>query len=94
MQATLEIDLGDGPFQVTTNLWAITQWERRFKTKASDFANGVGVEDLAFLAYECCKQQKIVVPPTLDDFIKKLVKLEPVEEVTPTPTEAAPTDEP
>jgi hypothetical protein len=91
MQTTLRVDLGDGEFTVTTNLWTLTLWERRFKRKASDFANGVGIEDLAFLAYEACKQNKVTVPPTLDDFIQRLQTLEPVEAETEVPTEPAPT---
>lgn len=93
MQITLEVDLGEGPFHVTTNLWVITLWERRFKRKASDLGAGVGIEDLAFMAYEACKQQSVIVPATLDGFIQKLVKLEPIDETRPVPTGAAPTDE-
>jgi hypothetical protein len=89
MQTKLAIDLGEGEIVVETNLWVITLWERKFKRKASDLANGVGIEDLAFMAHELCKQHKIVVPAMLDDFIKKLVKLEPVEETTVVPTEPA-----
>jgi hypothetical protein len=93
MQTKLAIDLGEGEIVVETNLWVITLWERKFKRKASDLINGVGIEDLAFMAHEVCKQQKILVPAMLDDFIKKLVKLEPVEDTTVVPTEPAPSAE-
>lgn len=57
---------------VTTNLWTVVAWERRYKRKASDMANGLGAEDLAFLAYEASRQAGIVVPSTLEQFIEKL----------------------
>ena len=91
MQTTLRVDLGEGPFDVTTNLWVITLWERKFRRKASDLANGVGIEDLAFMAYEACKQQGVVVPATLDGFIQKCVQLDPVNDETVIPTKPAPT---
>lgn len=90
MKLTLQVDQGDGPYTVSTNLWVITQWERRFKRKASDIAQGIGVEDLAFMAHAASQLAGIVVPVELDGFIKKLVSLDVVEEEAPVPTEAAP----
>jgi len=57
---------------VQTNLATVIAWERRFKRKASDMAQGMGLEDLAFLAYEASRQAGIVVPASLDDFIAKV----------------------
>lgn len=92
MKLRLRVDQGDGPYEVETNLWVITTWERRFKRKASDMASGIGIEDLAFLAHEASKNAGIVVPVELDSFIKKLVVLEAVgDEEPPFPTDAAPT---
>jgi hypothetical protein len=51
MKLTLRVDQGDGPMEVTTNLFTIVAWERKYKTKASNIANGIGLEDLAFLAH-------------------------------------------
>ena len=48
MKLTLRVDQGDGPMEVTTNLYTIVAWERKYKTKASNIANGIGMEDLAF----------------------------------------------
>ena len=92
MQLTIRIDLGADTHEVTTNLWVVTQWERKFRRKASDFAQGIGIEDLAFLAYEACKTHGIVVPAAFDDFIKKLGNIEVVSQEAENPTEAAPTD--
>ena len=93
MKLTIRVDIGGGPVDVETNLYITVLWERKYKRKASDLAQGVGAEDLAFMAYEAMKQAKITVPAALDDFIKKIVLLEVVEAGSPNPTPEAPTDE-
>lgn len=93
MQLNIEVDLGEGPFTVTTNLWVIVQWERRFKRKASDLANGTGMEDIAYMAYEACKANGITVPAVFDDFVKRAKSITPGEVDMPTPTDPAPTAE-
>ena len=91
MQLTLQIDLGNGPVQVKTNLMVIVNWERKYKRKASQLAEGgIGMEDLAFMAHESAKVCAVPVPLMLDDFIKQLVSLEVVDSEEPNPTEAAP----
>ena len=92
MKLTLRVDQGDGPMEVTTNLFTIVAWERRFKNKASNIANGIGLEDLAFLAHTALQQIGVVVPIVLDDFIKKVTVLEVVEDVPENPTVRATTD--
>lgn len=88
MKLTLKVDLGDGPYTVTTNLGTIVAWERKFKRKASEMATAIGAEDLAFLAWEASKQAGVTVPATLDDFIKRC---QDVPEVVDT-EDARPTD--
>jgi hypothetical protein len=46
----------------------------------------MGLEDLAYLAYEASKQHGHVVPAVFDDFLKKISNVEVVggEDVTPT----------
>ena len=92
MKLKIRLDMGEGPFEVETNLWVVTQWERKFKRKVSDFANGVGIEDLAFMAHIACQSEGIMVPIALDDFIKKLVLLDVINEADDIdrPTEPAP----
>jgi hypothetical protein len=90
MQQAIQVDLGDGPFTVTTNLWVIVQWERKFKRKASDLANGAGAEDMAYRAYEACKTNGVVVPAVFDDFLRKAVVSFGETEATD-PTDPAPT---
>ena len=92
MKLTLRVDQGDGPIEVTTNLFTIVAWERRFKTKASNIANGIGMEDLAFMAHTALQQIGVVVPVVLDDFIKKIVVLEVVGNETENPTDGDTTD--
>lgn len=92
MQLTLKCDAGDGEFTVTTNLWVITQWERKFKCKASQMADGIGMEDLAFLAYESAKIAGIVVPVVFDDWLRQLRTLEVVDSANPNPTHEGPHD--
>jgi hypothetical protein len=93
MQLTMQIDLGNGPAVVTTNLMVIVNWERKYKRKASQLADGgIGMEDLAFMAHEAAKISGITVPLMLDDFIKQLVSLDVIEQEDTNPTEAAPTD--
>jgi hypothetical protein len=93
MKISIALDLGDGPYTVTTNLYAVVAWERKYKRRASELANGVGVEDLAYMAYEASKAAKIVVPALFDDFVKQLVSLDVVGQEATNPTTGEPTDE-
>ena len=78
---------------VSTTLGVIVAWERRFKRKASDMANGFGIEDLAFLAFEASKLHKVVVPAAFDQFINELEHIEILTEEPAHPTPAAPSDD-
>ena len=89
MKLHLRLDLGHGPIELVTNLMVIILWERNFKRKASDMGNGIGMEDLAFMAYECCTISSVPVPTIFDDFIKRIVDLEVVSEETENPTPGA-----
>jgi hypothetical protein len=79
--------------EVSTSLLTVVAWERKFKRKASDMGNGMGIEDIAFLAFEASKQHKVVVPAVFDDFLASLESIEVVSEETENPTPAAPPDE-
>jgi hypothetical protein len=48
-------------------------------------ANGIGYEDLLFLAYESCKVHGITVP-LFEEFIKRAVSIEVVSEEPENPT--------
>ena len=95
MQLTMQIDLGNGPAVVKTNLMVLVNWERKYKRKASQLADGIGMEDLAFMAHEAAKISGINgLPLMLDDFIKQLVSLEVIDQEDANPTEAVHTDIP
>lgn len=88
MKITLKVTPLDGaPYQITTNLFTIIAMERRFGIKASDLANGIGLEHLAFMAYETCKQSDRVVPVVFDDYVKQLDSIEVVEAGASNPTD-------
>ena len=91
MKLTLRVDQGDGPIEVTTNLFTIVAWERRFKTKASKIAEGIGMEDLAFMAFESCKINGITTPAIFEDYVKKLVDIQVLSDDDTNPIEEAPT---
>lgn len=93
MKLTLSYEYDNEPREVSTNLFVIVAWERRYKRKASELAQGIGVEDLCFLAYESSKTAGLVVPANLDDFIKRLGNLEIVSDEPANPSPAAPTDD-
>lgn len=83
---------GKDPYEVTTNLKVIVAWERRFKRKASEMATGIGVEDLAFMAWEASKTAKIVVPAEFDKFIDQLDNVEVIVQELENPTHGEPTE--
>ena len=94
MNITIALDMGEhGQHEVSTNLWVVTQWERKFRRKASDLAQGIGVEDLLYLGFEACKAHNIVVPAGFDDFIKRVKTVDFVSSEAENPTEAAPTED-
>jgi len=92
MEIHIEVDIGDGPVQLTAGLWPLVQWERKFNTKSSQLADKIGLEDLAYLAYEASKQDKIVVPATFDDYCKRIKHIRLVT-AQADPTQAAASDD-
>ena len=86
MKLTLKVETADTAYEVVTNLFVIVLWERKYKRKASEMASGIGVEDLAFMAYEASKLNKIVVPSEFDTFVKNLVNIEVLDTEAVNPT--------
>jgi hypothetical protein len=92
MKITLKVTHIDGDaYQVTTNLFTIVALERKFKIKASELATGIGMEHLAFLAFESCKQSDRVVPIVFDDYVKLIDSIDVVSDEPTNPTSEAPT---
>lgn len=77
--------------EVSTNLWAVVQWERKYKTKISQAADGMGLEDLAYLAYESLKTSGHTVPAAFDDFVRQVEDIDVLDSATERPTREAPT---
>lgn len=87
MQITMAVTMQDGQqFEVATNLFTLVAWERKYKRKASDMANGIGVEDMLFLAHTAAKDNGVSVPLMLDDFIKKCASIDIVGQDEENPT--------
>lgn len=70
---------------ITPAVWI--RWERRFKTKIGNLEkNGLGYEDLAYLAYEAAKAVGDVKGTvTFDQFIDQLEQLD-ADGMDPNPT--------
>ena len=90
MQLTLKVTTNETTYEVRTNLYVIIAWERKFKQKASNLASGIGMEDLAFMAFESCKVHGITTPAIFEDYLKKLVDISVLEDEPTNPTEGAP----
>jgi hypothetical protein len=87
MNIELDVDTGNGPRRLTATMWAVVQWERKFKVKASDMAKSMGAEDLAFLAY-CAEQAGgNTVPAMFDDYMRKIRSLDVVAAEPENPTQ-------
>jgi len=94
MKITMRVQQNDGQeYEVTTNLFTVVAMERKFKIKASDLAQGIALEHLAFLAYESCKQSSVPVPLSFDDFLKKLESIDIVGQDNINPSEEAATQD-
>jgi hypothetical protein len=93
MKLKLQIEEKDSTYTVETNLFVIIAWERKFKRKISELSTGIGMEDLAFMAFESCKQQSIPVPAVFDDYIKRLVNIEVLDDDPVNPPQEAHTSE-
>ena len=89
MKISINVDTGSGPNTVTTNLFTVVTWERKYKRRAGDLATGIGAEALAFLAYEASKQAGITVPLLFDDYLKSIVSLGVVSSEDQNPTQPA-----
>ena len=89
MELRLRVEANGQTQHVVANPWVIMLWERRMKTKVSKvMSDGLGLEDMAFMAYEALKAKGVEVPQTFDLFAITITSLE-VEEDEARPTEAA-----
>jgi hypothetical protein len=75
MKLVIGIDRGEGMERVTTTPRAIIEWERKTKSKISHLANGIGLEDMALLAWFALGS-----PGSFNDFMDTLNDVEPLED--------------
>jgi hypothetical protein len=87
MKLRMAVTIAGQRTEVSTNLWAIVQWERKYKAKISQAAEAMGLEDLAYLAYESMKTSGETVPAVFDDFIRKVDEIEVLDAETERPTQ-------
>ena len=90
MKIKLRVHPTEGdPYDVTTNLFVIVAWERKFKRQASNLSNGIGAEDLAYFAFESARAAGITTPLAFDEFIKKTKEVEVLDSEDANPSQPA-----
>jgi hypothetical protein len=93
MELRIRVTLESDTYDVVTTPWVIMQWERKFKTKVSKVVqDGLGLEDIAWLAWEASKAAGRTVPINFDQFAKTVTAIEMVGDDEATPTQAAASD--
>lgn len=79
MKLELKITTTDGEVhEVNCGIADFIAWERFSKNKTSDLANGIGLEDMAFLAHTALKRSGENVKP-FDGWINNVEEIEVVE---------------
>jgi|694.fasta_scaffold90587_3 hypothetical protein len=73
MKLVIGIDRGEGLEKVSTTPRSIIEWERKTKSKISSLANGIGLEDMALLAWFT-----LGTPGSFNDFMDTLIDVEPL----------------
>ena len=67
----------------------IMAWERKMKTKVSKLAEGVGMEDLLFMAWDATKAAGLPTSATLEEFAATVYTVENGEGEAPAPFDGA-----
>lgn len=78
MKLIIGINRGDGLEKVSTTPRAIIEWERKTKSKISDLSKGIGLEDMAMLAWFALGS-----PGSFNDFMDSLIDVEPMADENP-----------
>lgn len=83
MQIKLNIKTTNGEeMDVTAIVPDFVAWERYSKRKTSDLATGVGIEDMAYLAYAAIKRSGENVKP-FDGWVQNIATIEMQDDETP-----------
>lgn len=78
--------------EINTTIEAWCLWEAKYKSKQSQLADGIGMTDMAYLAYESLRTSFAPVPATFEAFIKSCEDIEVVDSATERPTQGVPTE--
>jgi len=78
MKLVIGIDRGEGLERVTTTPRSIIEWERKTKSKISSLAQGIGLEDMALLAW-----YTLGSPGSFNDFMESLNDIDPLVDENP-----------
>lgn len=89
MRLDMKLEHEDGTVEeITATVPDLIAWEKKFGTKTSDLANGTGVTDLAFLAWNALRRTG-QTSKTFEAWSSTLIDLERTEvEARPTQPEA------
>jgi hypothetical protein len=94
MELRLRVETVSDAYELKTIPWVIMLWERKYKTKASKIqTDGLGLEDLAYLAYEAGKIAGHITGKTFDQWAPDIVNLEVLEGDSADPTRAVASDD-
>jgi hypothetical protein len=76
---------------ITTSISTIAAWERKFKRRVSDMQQGIGIDDIAYLAWHKLTADK-KESRDYDAWLATVDAIEVPEVQQPNPTEAAASD--
>lgn len=90
MQLRIHYTTTDGtPVEVSTTPFSVMQWERKYTTKVSRIGeDGLGIEDLLYLAWEATKAAGTIVTP-FDTWAATIADIRTVSDETARPTNPA-----
>jgi hypothetical protein len=77
LRLAFEIEDGDGPRRVDVGPSSLVAWERKTGRRVSDFAEGIGAEDMAWLCWHADKKAGNVTV-TFDQYLDTLIDLSDV----------------
>lgn len=90
MKLQLEVTHDGTTHKCETSLIVLVEWERKYKKRAGDLAQGFALEDLAFMAWASLKKAGNSLP-AFDEWLQKLDDVQVLGGEDSNPTVAADT---
>ena len=90
MKLQLEVTHDGKTQRCETSLIVLVEWERKYKKRAGDLAQGFAMEDLAYMAWASLKANGHTLPD-FDTFLDKLEQVDVIGGEDSNPTDAAAT---